>query len=718
MRQAAALVVILMFGSAAAAAATATATPPTGAATASSPPARRFRALWNQPWTEECQHLAPLPGGPINVSAWTGIEANAYSTSANGSVVAGPAFNGDVVATLYPQDGTGLYPFFACKGPPYTEKTCTAVNGGSPQLGNLSAHLAKWRDDVVHNFPNAGSTAVVALDWESWWPVWENNEPDNNATSYFVYGEVARRLVREKSPHLPPVALEAQAKAGWEAACQTWLVSTMQLARKLRPAITWGFYNMAGETAEGRTGGSPTLQWLWRSVDALFPSIYLSQPDLPSNLAAVTRVLTEANRVAALSTPPLPVFAYTMPEFDDDAWNHTAPESTFLDQANFHVEFNHSMIGGLILYGGSADGESAARCTAVRAYMTATFLPAISSIVHERNGATVKTDDAPAGDTLAFDLAILGRPVERRATGFLDGLGEGGGPGMGSPTVVRDFYSRYPFQVRDEHIAPLKPYGWRLSGYNRYGGVGVTNVPPFNNTPAYHRLRALGVKEVQILLQGTPFPALTPPFSNTSGSLPSDGTCSPPAGVPHHPDPLAYNCSSWVGLVRRALDLTASFEQVSFDIWNELDSITFPQFLALWRSAVTTIRAARPDRKVVGPSIGLSWYGLNGQTDPVALNQTVAFLRFGQAHDVLPDTYTWHDGLAGPSPDAPTPPAWVGNGSEVVRNVANMKKLLGRLGIAPGKMAFGVNEYMSVRQRSFHFTVFCCVSSACAVQLC
>ena len=252
-------------------------------------------------------------------------------------------------------------------------------------LGNLTAHLAKWREDIGRNFPSAGSTAVVALDWESWWPVWENNEPDNNATQYFVYGDVARRLVREKSPRLPPADVEAQAKADWEAACQTWLVSTMQLARNLRPGITWGFYNMAGETAEGRTGGSPTLTWLWQSVDALFPSIYLSQPDLPSNLAAVTRVLTEANRVAALSTPPKPIFAYTMPEFDDDAWNHTAPESTFLTPSAFQVEFNHSLLtSGLILYGGSADGESAARCTVVRAYMMTTFLPAIESIVRER----------------------------------------------------------------------------------------------------------------------------------------------------------------------------------------------------------------------------------------------------------------------------------------------------------------------------------------------
>ena len=63
---------------------------------------QHFRALWNQPWTEECQSRLPLPGGPINISAWAGIEANAYATAANGSVVGGPTFNGDVVATLYP----------------------------------------------------------------------------------------------------------------------------------------------------------------------------------------------------------------------------------------------------------------------------------------------------------------------------------------------------------------------------------------------------------------------------------------------------------------------------------------------------------------------------------------------------------------------------------------------------------------------------------------
>eukprot|EP01050_Picozoa_sp_SAG11_P010479 SAG11_NODE_1050_length_6025_cov_5.835974_3_plen_222_part_00 len=210
-----------------------------------------------------------------------------------------------------------------------------------------------------------------------------------------MYGEVARRLVREKSPQLPPAAVEAQAKKEWEAACQTWLVSTMNLAQTLRPHISWGFYDMPGATAEN---GGPALDWLWSSVDALFPSIYLSHPDLPSNVAAVTRVLTEARRVSTLSTPPKPVYAYTMAEFDDDAWNHTAPEMTFLDADSFQLEFNHSSstfdLAGLILYGGSADGSSPERCTEVREYMTSTFLPAIEAIVGRRTNNILKTDEA------------------------------------------------------------------------------------------------------------------------------------------------------------------------------------------------------------------------------------------------------------------------------------------------------------------------------------
>ena len=187
-----------------------------------SPSPSPFRALWNQPWTEECAGAyapSPVPGGLVNVSAF-GIEANPNSVCRNSSLgcklglEAGPVFNGPVVATLYPEpnwnDGTGLYPQFTCAVLVFSEATCTAVHGGSPQLGNLTAHLEQWAADIERLFPDPATAAVVALDWEAWWPLWESNEPDYNGTHYFIYGEVSRRLVRQREPGLGKAAVEAQ----------------------------------------------------------------------------------------------------------------------------------------------------------------------------------------------------------------------------------------------------------------------------------------------------------------------------------------------------------------------------------------------------------------------------------------------------------------------------------------------------------------------------
>ena len=374
-----------------------------GCAAASPSP---FRALWNQPWTEECAGAyapSPVPGGLVNVSAF-GIEANPNFVCLNASLgckvglEAGPVFNGPVVATLYPEptwnDGTGLYPQFTCAGAVFSEATCTAVNGGSPQLGNLTAHLEQWAADIERLFPDPATAAVVSLDWEAWWPLWESNQPDYNGTHYFVYGEVARRLVRERSPGLGKAAVEAQAKLDWEAACKKWLVATIQLAQKLRPRTTWGYYDMPGETGED---GTDRLDYLWNAVDALFPSIYTRYPDTPSNAAFVAKTMTEARRCATNRTDGVtrPIYAYTMPEYEDESFvpPPKVPEQRFLNASDWSAEFELSAkfgLSGWILYGGSADGESSARCDVVRQYMTATFLPGIQRLTEERNACAAK----------------------------------------------------------------------------------------------------------------------------------------------------------------------------------------------------------------------------------------------------------------------------------------------------------------------------------------
>jgi hyaluronoglucosaminidase len=352
-----------------------------------SPATPVVRAFWNQDWYGKCEKYGPPT---TNLSAFD-ILANA-NYSRNGAAI----FTTGVT-------NTGLYPYFECKnGAPYTLTHCQALNGGSPQLANLTAHLAKWAKDVAVIAPDPHSEAVVALDWEVWWPSWEENDVGAGALcdpvhgkcntnvshvhackycKYYLYADVARNLARSAHPSFAPVQIEAVAKAQWEATTLEWLVQTIQLAKSLRPRAVWGFYNMPGES-----GNATDLSKLWAAVDALFPSIYLSAPS--TEAAAHLRVaapMAAARRIADTFQPPKQIYVYTMMEYS--SLNEVPSTIGLLSASDFAIEYKlpgRYGVAGLILYGGSDDGKDAGRCAAVRAAM-ATFLPAVQNITRERN---------------------------------------------------------------------------------------------------------------------------------------------------------------------------------------------------------------------------------------------------------------------------------------------------------------------------------------------
>ena len=85
------------------------------------------------------------------------------------------------MATLYAGD-TGLYPqIIGTCGPegPHTDYNCSVgpdgtprkmVNGGIPQLLNMTAHLDKWAADIVRILPDPAWSGVANLGAElSWW---------------------------------------------------------------------------------------------------------------------------------------------------------------------------------------------------------------------------------------------------------------------------------------------------------------------------------------------------------------------------------------------------------------------------------------------------------------------------------------------------------------------------------------------------------------------
>ena len=104
-------------------------------AIATSRTAAPFDIVWNSPWPTACADPAPA----------SSLTRFGIRTNTNAS------FNGDVVTTLYNHPGAytiGDWPAIYPNG-------TIAANGGIPQNGSLSTHLAKVRTDIAAHFPGA-----------------------------------------------------------------------------------------------------------------------------------------------------------------------------------------------------------------------------------------------------------------------------------------------------------------------------------------------------------------------------------------------------------------------------------------------------------------------------------------------------------------------------------------------------------------------------------
>ncbi|OZC06420.1 hyaluronoglucosaminidase [Onchocerca flexuosa] len=81
----------------------------------------------------------------------------------------GHKFHGNIIVNLY-EKKFGLYPYYQNYFDP-----SSAVNGGIPQLANISAHLSKVRNDITKVIPNSNFDGLAVIDYENWRPLWEQN---------------------------------------------------------------------------------------------------------------------------------------------------------------------------------------------------------------------------------------------------------------------------------------------------------------------------------------------------------------------------------------------------------------------------------------------------------------------------------------------------------------------------------------------------------------
>lgn len=130
--------------------------------------------------------------------------------------------------TIYYRDRLGKYPYLSHEG--------KRVNGGLPQLGNLSAHLA-LATTQVSGMLRPNFTGLGVIDWEEWSPLWGKNSGAKSE-----YRLLSKRLVKQQSPDLSRRDTRAAARKEFEESAQRYMEETLQSTVRERPGGLWGFY--------------------------------------------------------------------------------------------------------------------------------------------------------------------------------------------------------------------------------------------------------------------------------------------------------------------------------------------------------------------------------------------------------------------------------------------------------------------------------------------
>uniref|UniRef100_A0A1D0C0T3 Hyaluronidase n=1 Tax=Hadronyche infensa TaxID=153481 RepID=A0A1D0C0T3_HADIN len=185
----------------------------------------------------------------------------------------GDEFRGGV-NTIFYESQLGLYP--------HLNQTDYPVNGGIPQLGDLSAHLKKSRQDIDKIIPDVQFTGLGIIDWESWRAVW-----DFNWGTLKKYQEESFRVARDQHPDWTNSSLLKSAQEEWETSAKNYMLKTLQLAQMMRPQALWCYYlypdcyNYKGQTPQEFQcppiviKGNNQLSWLWDEIKAVCPSLYV-----------------------------------------------------------------------------------------------------------------------------------------------------------------------------------------------------------------------------------------------------------------------------------------------------------------------------------------------------------------------------------------------------------------------------------------------------------
>mmetsp|Transcript_9926 Transcript_9926/g.25446 ORF Transcript_9926/g.25446 Transcript_9926/m.25446 type:complete len:424 (+) Transcript_9926:48-1319(+) len=348
----------------------------------------RFDVVWNGP-SEGCTRCAGPNQLQTSAIAAAGISVNV-----------GQSFNGSVITLFYK---TGLFPTLAC---PTNATPCWSgqhpcswnpwgdiapkVNGGVPQVANITAHTEALAADVGAAIPDPDFSGLAIIDWEAWRPLTSENDD-----SLSCYTEYSKRLVRAEggsnSGNATWVAEEAASR--FDAGAQAFFTATVREIKRLRPKARVGFYSQGIDSS---ASNDDRLLWLWTEVDVLCPSIYPRTHPFNASTEAmsVNATVTEAIRAAALvgalreargdprSRPAVMPYARALVSSGGVALSRGQLACAIQIPAGLAAD-------GVILWGSSSDYANCADCGVVASELATPAGPLIHDCVANRQTCAV-----------------------------------------------------------------------------------------------------------------------------------------------------------------------------------------------------------------------------------------------------------------------------------------------------------------------------------------
>lgn len=152
------------------------------------------------------------------------------------------------------------------------------INGGIPQLGNLTLHLEMVNKTITSTIPDPKFSGLAVLNFTAWKPLFQHNF--NELHPYQVQ---SMAYVHRKHPDLNETEQREMAQKEFNKASRSFFKETLDLAHELRPGGRWGYigypycYGLVGYYCDDMAvQENDLLQWLWDASTALYPRYFLS----------------------------------------------------------------------------------------------------------------------------------------------------------------------------------------------------------------------------------------------------------------------------------------------------------------------------------------------------------------------------------------------------------------------------------------------------------